>query len=299
MTPLILFAILAGAPRDEPSLARHTTDGLDKQRPAWSPDGKTLAFARHERGGERIHQYLMEPDDPASLRRLTPDRDDPTFWATFRPTDGATLLLAVISFSGTQGNIDIASVKRDGSDLEVIARDPQPKLSFQDWPAWSPDGQSFAFTSTHEGNQEVYARYLEPGADWRRLTQHPGMDSHPCWTPDGGRLVFATDRWGGLELASMNADGTDVRRLTTSPGLDDYPAVSPDGKRIAFVSNRDGNFEVYVASIDGSDPVNLTNHPGRDTHPTWTPSGRGVTFVSDRDGGTDIYTLTFDALPRP
>jgi TolB protein len=289
----LILALVATVPPDAPPITRHTTDGLDKQRPAWSPDGRTLAFARHERGGERIHQYLMEPDDPASPRRLTPDRDDPTFWAVFRPSGDDSLLLAVIAFTGTQGNIDIARVGRDGSDLKVIAGDPSAKLSFQDWPAWSPDGASFAFSSTHEGNQEIYAADAD-GTHWRRLTQSPGMDSHPAFTPDGRRVVFATDRWGGLELASMNADGTDVTRLTASPGLDDYPAVSPDGRRIAFVSNRDGNFEIYVAAIDGSNPVNLSEHPGRDTHPTWTPDGRGVTFVSDRDGGTDIYTIEAD-----
>jgi TolB protein len=297
MTAWLLVPLLCLAPGQIDRLIRHTTDGLDKQRPAWSPDGRTLAFARHERGGQRIHQYLVEPDDPDSLRRLTPDRDDPTFWAVFRPTDGQTLLLAVISFSGTQGNIDIASIRRDSTDLKVIARDPQPKLSFQDWPAWAPDGDQFAFSSTHEGNQEIYLAKAD-GSEWRRLTQHPGIDAHPCFTPDGHRLVFATDRWGGFELASMNRDGTDVRRLTQSPGLDDYPAVSPDGRRIAFVSNRDGNFEVYVIDIDGSNPINLSRNEGRDTHPTWTPDGRGVTFVSERDGGVDIYTARL-AEPEP
>ena len=67
-----------------------------------------------------------------------------------------------------------------------------------------------------------------------RLTQHPGHDAHPGWSPDGRRIAFATDRWGGLEIAVMNADGSDVTRLTESPGLDDYPAWSPDGRRIAF-----------------------------------------------------------------
>lgn len=275
------------------TLTRHTEDGLDKIRPAWSPDGKTLAFARMEVGDTSIVQYLIEPGHPGSLRRLT-DRSDPEYMAAFRP-DGASLLLGVIHFNGTQGNLDIASINRDGTNLATVAGDVDGKLSFQEWPAWSPDGQRFAFSSTHEGNQEIYIANAD-GSEVERLTQSPGMDAHPCFTPDGTRILFSTDRWSGLELASMSLDGTDVQQITRSPGFDDFPAVSPDGTRIAFVSNRDGNFEIYISGIDGSNPANLTNNPGRDTHPTWTPDGRGVTFVSERNGGIDIYTQAVERV---
>src|SRR6202012_1591976 len=100
------------------------------------------------------------------------------------------------------------------------------KLAHAEWPSPSPDGKRFAFTSTHDGNQEVYTAAID-GTDLLRLTQSPGVDAHPCWTPDGS-VVFATDRWGGLELAVVRGDGTGLRRLTQSRGLDDYPAVSPD-----------------------------------------------------------------------
>jgi len=268
-------------------LIQHTHDGLVKDRPSWSPDGKRMTFARHDADGAHIWQYVLDVDDPASLRRLT-DRKMPEYSAVFSP-DGKRLLLVVVAQSGTQGNLDIALVKADGSDLSVIAGDVDGQLSHQDWPAWSPDGRRFAFSSTHEGNQEIYSAAPD-GSDVVRLTQSPGVDAHPCWSPDGQTIAFATDRWGGLELASVRADGTGLTRLTNSPGLDDYPAYSPDGKRIAFVSNRDGQFEIYMAACDGSAPVNISRHPLRDTFPAWTPDGRGVTFVSNRDGGFDIYT---------
>ncbi len=158
--------------------------------------------------------------------------------------------------------------------------------------SWSPDASRFVFSSTHDGNQEIYTAKAG-GTDIVRLTQSPGLDTHPCWSPQGDLIVFATDRWGGLEIASVKPDGTGLTRLTTSPGLDDYPAVSPTG-RIAFVSNRDGNFEIYLSDADGSHPINLSRHPLRDTQPTWNPDGSGVTFVSDRDGLGDLYTVTVE-----
>jgi TolB protein len=287
LAPALLLALATG---DSVPIVRLTTDGLTKQRPSWSSDGKRLAFARHEVGGTHIWQYVMNVDRPSSARRVT-TRDAPDFDGVFAQ-GGKSLLLVTVTLSGTQGNLDVAIVPTEGGEPKTLIGNVDGKLSHAEWPAVSPDGSRFAFTSTHEGNQEVYTAAID-GSSVVRVTQSAGIDSHPCWTPDGRFLVFATDRWGGLELAITPTDGTEVKRLTRSPGLDDYPSVSPDGSQLAFVSNRDGNFEIYVACIDGSEPVNLSRHPARDTMPTWTPDGRGVTFVSSRDGGSDLYTARF------
>jgi TolB protein len=268
-------------------LDRLTHDGLDKQRPFWAPDGRRILFARHEPDGAHIWQYVLDVGNAmAPARRLT-GRQAPEYNGAFSP-DGARVLFAAITLSGTQGNLDIAAVNTDGTGLKTVIGD-SGQLAQQDWPSWSPDGRQFAFSSTHEGNQEIYIAAAD-GTNLVRLTQSPGLDAHPTWSPDGRRIAFATDRWSGLELAAVRPDGTGLLRLTSSPGLDDYPAYSPDGSRLAFVSNRDRQFEVYVAAADGSQPVNLSHHLLRDTFPTWTPDGRGVTYVSNRDGGFDIYT---------
>jgi TolB protein len=268
-----------------PALSRLTDDGLEKERPAWSPDGTRLLVARHEADGSHIRLYLLERDRPP--RRLT-DRTPPVEYHGAWTPDGATILFAAISLSGTQGNVDIAAISPDGKGFEVRVGDRGGKLAHQDWPSPSPDGSRFAFSSTHEGNQEIYTAKSD-GTDLVRVTQSPGHEAHPCWSADG-RILFATDRWGGLELAAAAPDGSKVERLTASPGLDDYPAASPDGKSVVFVSNRDGQYELYRAAADGTGATNLTRHPARDTHPCWTPDGKAITFVSDRDSRVELYT---------
>jgi TolB protein len=268
-------------------IVRLTHDGLDKQRPIWSPDGRHLLFARYEAGGSKIRQYVLDLGSPKSPARRLTDRADPEYNGAFSP-DGARVLFAAITLSGTQGNLDIAAINVDGTGYKKVIGDG-PNLAHQDWPSWSPEGKRFAFSSTHDGNQELYTAAAD-GTDVIRLTQNPGLDAHPTWSPDGRTIAFATDRWGGLELAAVGRDGRGLLRLTNSRGLDDYPAYSPDGSRLAFVSNRDGQFEIYIANADGSAPFNLSRQPGRDTYPTWTPDGRGVTFVSDRNGGLDLFT---------
>jgi TolB protein len=295
--PVLLgLGLLAGA--DAPpngqlgSLIRLTRDGLEKERPSWAPDGRRLLFARHASGGMQVWQYVLDmKTSGASPRRLT-DRREPEYNGAFSP-DGTRILFAAITLSGTQGNLDIAAINADGSGLKTVFAGTEG-LSHQDWPSWSPDGRRFAFSSTHEGNQEIYTAQAD-GTGLIRLTNSPGIDAHPAWSPDGRGIAFATDRWGGLELAAVRPDGSGLVRLTRSRGLDDYPSFSPDGRRLAFVSNRDGQFEVYISASDGTGPVNLSSHPLRDTFPSWSPDGRGVTFVSDRDGGCDIYTRIVDA----
>ncbi|AGA31181.1 TolB family protein [Singulisphaera acidiphila] len=297
---LVIFALSLGSEGADPppvsqqqpsagQVVRLTHDGLDKQRPSWAPDGHQLLFARHESGGSRIWEYVLDLRSPSSPARRLTDRKAPEYNGVFSP-DGSRVVFTAITLSGTQGNLDLAAIQADGTGLKTVVAD-QGNLAHQDWPSWSPDGQRFAFSSTHEGNQEIYTAKAD-GSDLIRLTQSPGLDAHPCWSPDGQVIAFATDRWEGLELAAVRPDGTGLQRLTRSPGLDDYPAFSPDGAWLAFVSNRDGQFEVYLAGADGSAPRNFSQHPHRDTFPTWTPDGRGITFVSNRDGGFDIYTQT-------
>src|SRR4051812_2437326 len=91
----LLFLALWRADGEEPdhlrvgALTRLTRDGLDKQRPSWSPDARLLAFTRHEAGGVHIWQYLMDAGRPESLRRLT-KREAPDYNGVFSP-DGKRL----------------------------------------------------------------------------------------------------------------------------------------------------------------------------------------------------------------
>lgn len=267
---------------------RITDDGLFKQRPAWSPDGKRLCFSRHE--GNAIRLYVMGANG-ADQKRLT-DRLDPEYDAVWSP-DGLRLAAALVKVSGTQGDVDVYSLDGEGKNAQLVAGNVG-KLSHEESPAWSPDGKRVCFSSTRDGNQELYIADSD-GSAVQRLTSDAALDAHPVWSPDGKRLAFATDRWGDLELATIEADGSNLARLTASPGLDDYPAWSPDGARLAYTSNRDANYEIYVCDASGQNVVNLTQNEGLDHFAAWSPDGKRLAFVSDRDGGFELYLADVSA----
>lgn len=265
------------------NLLQLTSDGRLKQRPQWSPDGKSLVFARHS--GAKIQLILLDVKT-GKKRRLT-KTDSPEYDAVWSP-DGKRLAFAFDKTSPNQGDLEVYLMDTDGRNRKPLAV-TQGKLSHEESPAWSPDGKWIAYTSTRDGNQELYLIGID-GKGRKRLTSNPAIDAHPCWSPDGKRIAFATNRWGDLEIATLELATGKISRLTRRKGLDDYPAWSPDGKRIALTRNVQGNFEIFTISPDGSNPRNETRNSAIDNYPTWTPDGR-LTFVSNRTGVFEIHVV--------
>ena len=133
-------------------------------------------------------------------------------------------------------------------------------------------GGRIAFTSTRDGNDEIYTIGAD-GGNPVRLTNHRANDWFPAWSPDGRRIAFVSERHelGIPGIYVMDADGGNPTRLLDRLARYFFLAWSPDGTRIAFTSGRDGDDEIYVMAADGSEPRRLTNQPGRDTFRVWAP----------------------------
>ena len=270
-----------------PAARRLTHSGHFKQRPVWSPDGKTLLFSQHRGGKIGLVFFSADPATETLLAAESPQAQIPQYDACWSP-DGTRFAYTRVGQTPGQGNLDVYIAKADGTDAVKFAGD-EGKLSHEEYAAWSSDGKRIAFSSTYEGNQEIYAADVD-GKNRLRITSDPAVDAHPAWSPDSRRLAFATNRWGDLEIALVDADGQNLERLTNSPRLDDYPVFSPDGKRLAYVSNRDRNYEIYGLRLGDSSEINATENPAIDNYPAWTADG-SLTFVSNRDDGFDVYLI--------
>ena len=281
---------------------RLTTDPAMDVMPAWSPDGRLIAFVRLGREGARIH--LVSPVS-GSARRLG---SFPVGFATpsWSP-DGRWLAVArdrAATQAGTPRPGDLYLLPVNGGEPRALGI----VLAAEGGPSFSPDGRHLAYVSG-----VGLARYLavvdlgpdyEPIGTPRRVTRgRIWPDGGFGWTRDGKSLLYV--EWGihrlwrvdiaadrpaqPIEIAGLGAirpataarrdrlvfvkeqGDTDIYRFEaggtdepaiTSSFLDQNPAFSPDGRRVAFGSQRSGDMEIWLANADGSSPLQLTRGPG-------------------------------------
>ncbi len=173
------------------------------------------------------------------------------------------------------------------SELEVLSSAHTPGA-----PCYSPDGKQIAFSTTEDGNAEIYVARAD-GSRPRRLTFDPEIDTAPSWSPSGRRIVFTSDRWGNPHLFAVNVDGSDLVQLTYTGSWNGSPDWSPTGDRIVHVSRIEGEYELALIHADGSGWRRLTMGGGCE-NPRWAPDGRHVVFARSRGDERTLMILDVD-----
>ena len=184
---------------------RLTTNTADDLDPAWSPNGKLIAFTSERDGNSEI--YVMNADGSAQANLTkSPKSDSGPAWSP----DGKR-----IAFS-RDGDIYVVGV--GGAGLNLLTTSPRAESD----PAWSPNGRLILYV-TFDANFEVWAMRSD-GSGQTRLTNAPGHDFQPTWAPDGKKIIFSSDRDSGgrgiFHLHTMNPDGSGVTRLLTGDAAD-------------------------------------------------------------------------------
>ncbi len=226
--------------------------------PAWSPDGKQIAFISNRSGHRNVWVMNADGSQPVNITRSAADD-----WTPCWSPDGSQLAFA----SNRDGNWEIYTCKRDGSALLRLTTNKAADYA----PSWSPDGKRIAFVSERDGNEEIYVINAD-GSGLTRLTDNKVTDFAPHWSPDGQQIAFETYRDGNMEIYVMNADGSNQHDISNDPKSDEHwPCWSPDGKRITYYSNKSGNWDIWAMLADGSQQVNLTASQGIEQAPAWQP----------------------------
>ncbi len=241
-----------------------TNDESENLFPAYSPDGKKIAFTSNRDGGSDI--YVMDADG-SHVTRLT--RDCGGNGAPSWSPDGKRIAFATIR----EGNYEIYVMNADGSDQRNLTQDPGHDAD----PAWSPDGKWIAFASRREGFRGFRVFVMDvDGGNPHAVSPEDNRWGYvyPAWSPDGTRLVYGGQGVNAVELFVCDLDGSHNRQLTRLGGMSSLAAWSPDGKRIIFQHTPLGKDRASLFLIpDGGDPTPIlkAGGPREGGRPTWKP----------------------------
>jgi len=158
-------------------------------------------------------------------------------------------------------------------------------------------GDRVYFTSSRQGNSEIYSANLD-GSAVRRLTKSRGIDVSPTCGP-GSKLAFVSNRHGSPQVFTMNRDGSGVKRVTFRGGHNQTPVWCMDPKQplIAF-SGRDANFDIFTVNIETQEYRRLTQGQGDNKDPAFSPDCRLIAFSSNRRGSSGVYLSGQDGLDQ-
>lgn len=222
--------------------------------PAWSPDGRQLAYVSYRSGAPNI---VVRGEDGLILGSTR-------FRAT--TTSPALSPTGQLAFSSSKdgGAMEIYVANSDGSSARRLTN---TRNAVNISPRWNPKtGREIAFISDRSGAPQIYVMDASGGNERPLLALGGRMDT-PAWSPDGRFIAFTWDGGGGsFQVYLADVASGQVIRLTNQ-GRNESPAWSPDGRHIAFQSNRTGRWEIWAMHIDGSEQGQLTRNGGRS--PSW------------------------------
>lgn len=227
--------------------------------PAWTPDGRSIAFTSFRDGGG-AHIYSL---DVASrqIRPLVITGDFAT-GAAYAPDGGR------FAFSSSHDdNTDIWLSRSDGSGTRRLteARGIDISASF------SPDGKRIAFVSERAGTPQIYTMAVD-GSDVRRLTFQGNYNQEPAWSPKGDLIAFSgRDEHRVFDVYTVNVETGKVTRLTQNQGTNEKPAWAPNGRYLLFSSTRSGKRQIWLSLPEGANQREVTFEKTGASDPAWGP----------------------------
>jgi Tol biopolymer transport system component len=273
---------------------RLTTDTMVYAGPAWSPDGRSIAFWR---GSERNAGIYIIPALGGPERML-------------HQATGGFLDLGSLDWS-PDGKYLAYGDRQSGQEfptLFLLAVDnpdeirplTAPTEGWGDYePRFSPDGKTVAFGHELGGLASDVFLVRTAGGQPKRLTFDNVIISGLDWTPDGASIIFSSDRLGGQgRLWKVSASGGEPEPLSVGQGDAYSPALSRDGRRLAYTYAQANvsvwRYEMPRSGARGATPTKLIPSTGGNLNEQFSPDGKAVAFQSGRSGSRELWVCDSD-----
>lgn len=224
--------------------------------PAWSPDGKKIAYVSFE--GHRAAIYIQDvATGGRQILAKFPGINGAPAWSP----DGRKMALVLTQTGYPKVYVlDLAtkSLERltDGWYLDTE-------------PNFAPDGRSLIFTSNRGGGPQIYRVYLD-SKKIERVTFNGPYNARASFAPSGDSIVMLHQDGEMFSIATEDLKSKRVMLLTQA-GLHESPSMAPNGKMVVYATNSNGHGMLAEVSVDGRVKLLLPAGDGAVQEPAWSP----------------------------
>ena len=224
--------------------------------PAWSPDGKQLAYVSFETGKPVVFVHELATGKRSKVAEF-PGLNSAPAWSD----DGRSLLMTL----SKDGNAEIYRMTLENRELTKLTN----HWAIDTEANWDANGEGIFFTSDRSGGPQIY--YMAtPGAEPRRITFGSRYNARPRAGSKGQFVYYVHQRGKAFHIARTDLE-TGEETILTRTESDESPSVAPNGRMLIYATNQNGTSVLTVISSDGGAAYSLPGSEGEVRDPVWGP----------------------------
>lgn len=247
--------VIADADGENPRVMVESPEPI--MSPAWSPDGRSLAYVSFEAHKPEIYVQDLR----SGTRKRVSARPGVNGAPAWSP-DGKMLALAL---SRQDGNLDIYTLDITTQVLTRLTSGP----AIDTEPAWSLDGQQIFYTSDAAGGPQVYG-IPSGGGSSRRVTFEGSYNARPRLAPDGKQIAVVHNDRGNYRIAVVDLARATTQVLSTGR-LDESPSFAPNGEMLIYATREGSRGVLATVSTNGRIRQRISALEGDVREPAWSP----------------------------